>query len=69
MPVCSKTLKPLPERNVHFIGMECREPGRNTCPHHSNFFIDGTNCVLLRRSIDVKSILELDKKALEKANV
>ena len=57
MANCVKSGRALPERNVCFSGMECREKDRAVCPHYSHIFVDGTNCRLLRKPVDVMAIL------------
>lgn len=59
---CEKSNKKLPERNGAFMGYECREAKRFYCKYYSFHFIDGTNCMLLRRPINVRAILGIDKK-------
>ena len=63
MAECVKTGESLPERNVYFVGFECRERDRCVCPNYSYSFLDGTNCRLLRRPVDVSGILGLGRKA------
>lgn len=57
MAKCFMSGKELPELNVHFKGMECREKDRIYCPHFSHNFVNGTNCRLCRKPIDVRTIL------------
>lgn len=57
MAVCAKTCKVLPEQTVNLVGYECREKDRALCPHYSHVFSQGTNCRLLRKTIDVRAIL------------
>lgn len=59
---CIKTGEELPPRNVNFIGYECREKERYTCPQYSHVFCDGTNCRLLRKPINVRAILGIEKR-------
>lgn len=60
---CIKTGEPLPERNIFFSGYECRHKDRNYCKYFSYSFIDGTNCMQLRKPIDVKKILKIKEAA------
>lgn len=57
MAVCEITGKILPERNAHFAGLECRQHNRFCCKYFSHQFVDGTNCILLRKPRDVRAIL------------
>lgn len=59
---CIKTGKELPDRSNHFMGHECRESDRFYCKYYSHNFVDGTNCILLRRPVNVRAILGIDKK-------
>lgn len=61
MAECCKTGKVLPLRDAYFSGYECREKERFTCLKFSYHFIDGTNCQLLRKPIDVRKILGMEK--------
>ena len=62
MAVCEKTGEKLPERNVYFIGYECRNKDRFLCKYYSHVFSQGTNCDLLRKPIDVRAILGIRKE-------
>ena len=68
MANCVKSGQPLPKRTTLLSGYECREKDRFRCPHYSHVFIDGTNCLLLRRPVDVAAILGI-KKAAENEKV
>lgn len=57
MAECKKSGKALPERNSRFMGFSCSEKERFTCQYFSHHFIDGTNCMLLRKPRDVRAIL------------
>ena len=57
MAECLITKKALPERNVHFIGFECRVDGGCCCPNYRYSFLDGTNCQLLRKPRNVETLL------------
>ncbi len=57
MAECLITKKALPERNVHFIGFECRNKDRYCCPNYRYSFLDGTNCQLLRKPRNVETLL------------
>ncbi len=59
--ICVKSGEKLPRRTACFSGHECREKDRFRCPHYSHLFIDGTNCRLLRRPVDVAEILGVKK--------
>lgn len=58
---CIKTGKELPERDSIFSGYECRWHDRFgcRCQHFSHYFADGTNCLLLRKPINVRAILKI----------
>ncbi len=60
MATCVKSGKTLPEINVHLKGYECRENNRIYCQYFSRCFIDGTNCVLLRKPRDIRRILGIE---------
>lgn len=68
MAVCEKTGKELPERNVHFSGHNCEYSKGWNCKYYSHVFSQGTNCLLLRKPIDVKSILGIGEKSSEAGN-
>ncbi len=57
MAVCEKTGKILPKGNAHFAGYECRHHNRFYCKYFSHHFVNGTNCLLLRKPCDVRAIL------------
>ena len=61
---CIKTGEELPERNVNFSGYECRWHDKFgcRCKHFSHHFVDGTNCLLLRKPIKVRAILGIEDK-------
>lgn len=59
---CIKTGEELPERNAWFSGHECKNKDRFYCKYYSHHFIDGTNCMQLRRPIDVAAILGVKKQ-------
>ena len=59
---CIRTGEELPDRNNHFSGHECRNNERFYCRYFSHNFVDGTNCLLLRKPVNVRAILGIDKK-------
>lgn len=59
---CIKNGKELPERDSTFSGHECRAKDRFYCKYYSHHFIDGTNCRLLRKSVNVRAILGIEGK-------
>lgn len=65
MAVCEKSGKELPERNNRFSGYECSYKKGWNCKYYSHVFVYGTNCLLLRPNIDVKSILGIGNKDSE----
>lgn len=62
MAECIKNGEALPERNVNFCGHECRNRERFTCKYYSHIFVDGTNCLLLRKPRNVRALLGLETK-------
>lgn len=62
MAVCPKSGKELPERNSYFSGYECKHSKGWNCKYYSHVFVHGTNCLLLRKPVDVKSILGIGNK-------
>ncbi len=60
---CIITGEELPERNTYFSGHECRNKDRFCCKHFSHYFVDGTNCQLLRKPVDVRAILGIKEKS------
>ena len=57
---CIKTGEELPERNSAFSGHECRVKDRLYCKYYSFHFIDGTNCLQLRKPVNVREILGIE---------
>lgn len=60
---CIKTGEELPDRNTYYSGHECRNKERYSCKYYSHFFIDGTNCQLLRKPINVRAILGIEGRS------
>ena len=61
MAQCIKTGENLPERNARLCGFECRNKDRFLCENYSHVFVDGVNCRLLRKPVDVAAILGVKK--------
>ena len=59
---CILSGEELPERNSWFSGWQCKHKNRLYCKYYSHHFIDGTNCMQLRRPIDVRAILGVKKQ-------
>ena len=59
---CIRTGEDLPDRSNRFSGYECRNKERFVCKNFSHNFVDGTNCLLLRKPVNVRAILGIDKK-------
>lgn len=62
MATCFKSGQALPERSVYLGGFECREKDKEYCPYYSHIFIDGVNCRLLRRPVDVRAVLGIHRE-------
>lgn len=64
MAKCIKTGEELPERNTFFSGHECRWHDRFGCycKHRMHHFVDGTNCALLKKPVNVRAILGIEGK-------
>ena len=59
---CIKSSEELPDRTVNFSGFECRNKDRYTCLEYSHIMVDGTNCRLLRKAVNVRAILGIEGK-------
>ena len=57
---CIRTGEELPDRKSAFSGYECRRKERFVCKNFSHNFVDGTNCLLLRKPINVRAILKIE---------